>query len=463
MQVTISSTRHALDLDYPAQTALRGLHDDQLVLTAVQAYRFFYPSVSAEAILHGNREAGIEDGKGLVLLAAGPRHLVFTANSDTPYACAGLDLAMSGPIVIDLPRGPYIGLVDDHHQRWVVDLGIPGRDAGHGGRYLIVPPRFHGELPDGHHVAFCPTYKAILALRARPRVGDIDGAKAALRQIRVFELARPDEIMPFVDLSERAIDATPLRWETNIEFWRRLDAVIQEEPLLDEYRPMYGALAAVGITKGRPFEPDERMREILEAAASIGLDQLRVEGFASDRPDRIVWDDRRWEWVGLVPDDANFETKTFLDLQARDRWFFQAITASPAMFRRHVGTGSVYWLASRDAGGAYLDGGRSYKLTIPHPVPASLFWSVTAYDAKTRSQVVAPQDRAVLGSLLDQLAPDAAGNIDVYFGPAPPSGHEHSWIQTPPGGGFFIYFRIYGPEAAALDGTWRLGDVELVR
>ncbi|HVK87384.1 MAG TPA: DUF1254 domain-containing protein [Kofleriaceae bacterium] len=463
MEVTISSNRRALDLDYPAQASIRGLHEDQRLLSAVQAYRFFYPSVSVEAIFHGNREAGIEDGKALVLLAAGPRHLIFTANSDTPYACAALDLAMMGPVVIDLPRGPYIGLVDDHHHRWVVDLGIPGRDAGHGGRYLIVPPGYFGELPDGHHIAYSSTHKALLALRALPHDGDLEAAKAALREVRVFSLAVPEVVLPYVDISTRPIDGTPLRWETSIEYWHRLDAIIQEEPLIDEYRPMYGALAAIGITKGHPFEPDPRTRDILEAAASIGLDQMRVEGFASDRLDRIVWDDRRWEWVGLVPDDPNFETKNFLDLQARDRWFFQAICTSPAMFRRHVGTGSVYWLASRDATGAYLDGGRPYKLTVPHPVPASMFWSVTAYDAKTRSQVVTPQDRAVLSSLVDPLVPDADGHVDLYFGPSPPSGRERQWIQTTPGGGFFLYFRIYGPESEALDGTWRLGDLEPLR
>ncbi|MDX2088754.1 MAG: DUF1254 domain-containing protein [Kofleriaceae bacterium] len=460
MDVLISSTRHALDLDYPAQSELRSLHEDQLLLTAVQAYRFFYPSVSAEAIFNGAREAGIEDGKALMLLAAGPRHLVFTANSDTPYISGALDLAVMGPVVIDMPRGAYVGLIDDHHQRWVIDLGIPGRDAGHGGRYLLVPPGFFHDLPDGHHVAYSPTFKALLAVRALPHGGDVEAAKAALRQIRVFPLAQPEYVLPYVDLSERPIDGTPLRWETSIEFWHRLDAIIQEEPLIDEYRPMYGALAAVGISKGHPFEPDQRTRDILEAAASIGLDQMRVEGFASDRPDRIVWDDRRWEWVGLVPDDANFETKNFLDLQARDRWFFQAIIASPTMFRRQVGSGSVYWLALRDATGAYLDGSRAYKLTVPYPVPASLFWSVTAYDARTRSQVVTPQDRAVRNSLHDHLKPDHDGNIDIYFGPTAPQGHEQSWIQTTPGGGFFLYFRIYGPEADSLDGTWRLGDLQ---
>src|SRR6185503_15939670 len=165
------------------------------------------------------------------------------------------------------------------------------------------------------------------------------------------------------------------------------------------------------IESGKPFAPDGRMQRILESAAKVALGQMRVEAFASLRPDRAVWQDRRWEWIGLVPDDANFETKDYLDLQARDRWFIQAIVASPAMFRRKVGGGSIYFLAARDSTGAYLDGGMSYQLSVPQPVPAKLFWSVTAYDAKTRSQVQTPQNRAVLGSLQDSFESNPDGSV----------------------------------------------------
>jgi len=56
------------------------------------------------------------------------------------------------------------------------------------------------------------------------------------------------------------------------------------------------------------------------------------------------------------------------------------MVASPAMFARKEGFGSLYWLGARDKTGAYLDGSKTYKLTVPLPVPAKLFWSVTVYD-----------------------------------------------------------------------------------
>src|SRR5262249_58416357 len=97
------------------------------------------------------------------------------------------------------------------------------------------------------------------------------------------------------------------------------------------------------------------------------------------RPDRRAWPDRQWEWVGLVPESAEFETKTGMDLEARDRWFIQAILTSPVMFRRKPGAGALYWLGHRDKTGALIDGGQTYHLNVPQPVPANLFWSVTVY------------------------------------------------------------------------------------
>ena len=46
--------------------------------------------------------------------------------------------------------------------------------------------------------------------------------------------------------------------------------------------------------------------------------------------------------------------------------------------------GSLYWLGTRDATGAFLDGGKTYKLTVPMPVPERLFWSVTSTIAQSQ-------------------------------------------------------------------------------
>src|SRR5262249_62253544 len=102
--------------------------------------------VSPEAVLRGTGAAGVKDNVSLPILSAAPRHVGFTLNSDTPYSGGAIDLS-SGPVVIALPPGPYIGLVNDHHQRWILDMGIPGPDGGKGGKDLILPPGRTGAFP----------------------------------------------------------------------------------------------------------------------------------------------------------------------------------------------------------------------------------------------------------------------------------------------------------------------------
>jgi hypothetical protein len=455
------------DQGFPDDDTSERVHNETDLRNAIEVYRFFYPTVSAEGLMNGQREAGAEDNKSGMLMACGPRHVLFTGNSDTPYLGGNLDLKKGGAMVIEVPAGPYVGVVNDHNQRWVVDLGIAGADEGKGGKYLVLPPDHKATVvPSGYHVAQARTSKVLLAMRAIPQRGDIQGALQSLRKLKVYPLAQASSppAYGFVDATETAVDCSCLRWEDNFQYWQKLAAIVEHEALFDEFRPMYGLLATLGIEKDEHFAPDARMTLILQGAAKLGRDQLLVEAFASDRAERIVWPDRRWEWVALRSETGDFEASWGIDIPARERWFAQAVAASPAMFRRQVGSGSLYWLGHHDASGEYLDGGAHYKLNVPAPVPASLFWSVTAYDAQTRSQVQTDQDRAALRSLVEKFAPNADGSIDLFFGPEPPAGKPASqWIKTNPGRGWFSYFRIYGPEQAAFDGSWKPGDFEIVR
>jgi len=51
-------------------------------------------------------------------------------------------------------------------------------------------------------------------------------------------------------------------------------------------------------------------------------------------------------------------------------------------------------------------------------------------------------------------------SAELYFGHAAPAGKQKQWIQTIPGKGWFAYFRIYGPEQPAFDGTWKPEDFQ---
>jgi len=460
----VGGSPYTFERGFPTQDGAQRARDDTDYQRALTAYRFFYPTVSQEATFQGTRDAGVQDNKAALIIATVPRHVLFTANSDTPYMIAVLNLKEAGPMVVELPAGPYLGVVNDHHFRYVSDMGVPGPDAGQGGKHLILPPDYNGQVLAGYYTARSNTNVIMVGARAIPTGGDMKGALEAQRRIKVYPLSQSANppAFTFVDKTDQRIDLSPLRWEDNLQYWEKLHKVLQEEPALEEFRPMYGLLAALGVEQGKPFAPDVRMRSMLEQAAKAGRDQMLVAGFASSRPDRIVWPDRKWEWAALRYENGDFETPTGIDVEARDRWFSQAIGVSPKMFLRTAGAGSLYWLGLRDKDGAYLDGGKTYRLSVPQPVPEKLFWSVTVYDSGTRSQIQTDQDKAALRSLVELKDVATSGATDLYFGPGAPAGKEGQWIKTNPGKGWFVYLRLYGPEGPAFDGSWKPGDFEQV-
>jgi hypothetical protein len=464
MATPASESAYQFERGFPTAETVEKAYDDADLNRAVQAYRFFFPTVSGAAFFKGSRDVGIVDNQTFGLLDTKPRHLIFTANSDTPYGPMAIDLRV-GPVVVDLLPGPLIVVAFDLNQRWVADMGLAGPDEGNGGRHLLLPPEYDGPIPPDYHVWRSSTNRLLVGVRSIPVDGDVKGALQRIRAVKIRPLRLPAgwKDPDWIDLTDMPQDTTPLRWETNLKFWEVLHEVIDSEPAFEGYRAYYGELAALGIAKGEPFTPDRRMTRILEEAARTGNAQLRVQAFADRRPEREAWRDRRWEWIGLVQDSGDFDRPSYVDLPAREVWFFQAIAASPAMFRRRVGSGSLYWLGLRDAAGVYLDGARNYVLRVPQPVPASLFWSVTVYDAETRSEIRTDQGKAALRSMFE-LKPQAGEDVvQLRFGPEPPAEGEDAWIKTIPGKGWFAYFRIYGPEAGAFDGSWKPADFEALK
>ena len=450
---------------YPTEATIQKAYDEADLNRAIQAYKFFYPTVSGAAIGLGNEAIGVKANSVFGTLDSKPGQIGFTLNSDTPYAPVVLDLS-KGPMVVDVPAGPLIVVAMDVNQRWVADMGIPGPDEGKGGKHLILPLGYKGPVPaSGYHVWHSSSDNLTVGVRSLPVGGDVKAALERLKTVKVYPYNKtPDWKEPtWLELTDKPQNTTPLEYETTFKYWEVLNDVIQREPTYEGYRNYYGELAVLGIAKGKTFSPDVRMKGILEKAAKIANAQMRVQAFADRRPDRIVWKDRQWEWVELRPENGDFDLPGYVDLDARETWFYQAIGASPAMARRKEGSGSLYWLGLKDNTGNYVDGGNTYKLTVPTPVPGKLFWSVTIYDAETRSQVATDQNKAALRSLFELKDKIGGESVDLYFGPKAPAGKEGQWIKTIPGKGWFAYIRIYGPEAAAFDGSWKPGDFEEVK
>lgn len=222
-------------------------------------------------------------------------------------------------------------------------------------------------------------------------------------------------------------------------------------------------LASIGIRKGQPFDPDDRMRAILEEAARIANATARATAMAPRNPDVTIYDDRKWQ-TGFVGNDYQWmdgDPINGIDHDARTMFFYFATVNTPAMALEMVGVGSQYAIAFRDADGDYLDGATHYRLTIPTDPPAKNFWSVVVYDPQTRSELQTSQSLPSRNNQRDDLATDPDGSVQLYFGPEPPEdAPDSNWIQTVPGKGWFACLRLYGPLEAWFDQTWKPGDIE---
>lgn len=456
-----ASTDYMFTRGYPTEETVQKVFDLADFNRAVQSYRFFYPTVSILAVWDGNMANGCVPNKTFAIMDGAPAQVAFTPNSDTRYAGLPLDLS-EGPMIIEVPAGPIMSAVNDMNQLFVMDIGMPGPDKGKGGKHVIVPPDYQGTIPDGYYIGKSTTNHVLALLRAIPTDANPETGEKLMRSIKVYPLGKAAIDLSWVRLNEKPADFTPVRWEQDLQYWERLAKFVNEEPINPAYRTQYGELAELGIEKGKPFNPDARLKRILKQAAIHGNAIMRVQSFADRRKERKVWEDRNWEWAVLRYSNGTFDTDNYTDLYAREKWFYQAQIESPAMFNRAPGAGSLYWLGLRDKDGIYLDGSKTYKLRVPLPVPGKLFWSITVYDNATRSEIATSQNKAALRSLYE-LKDKSGSSVDLYFGPQAPPGKEDVWIQTLPEKGWFSYFRIYGPEAPAFDGTWRPGDYEEVK
>ena len=269
----------------------------------------------------------------------------------------------------------------------------------------------------------------------------------------------------------------------NYNYFEILNELVQQEPADAMDAEVMGALAAIGIVKGKPFSPDARMQKILADAVVTANATARA----------IVFNPRESEGFYYYPGSAwqnslfvggyDFETpppqvssdgisKPYppagaRTLDARTAFFDDATGISPAMCMRFTEIGSQYIWAFVDDDKNYLDGAKTYKVTLPPNIPAAKFWSLTLYDNQSRSMLQTPQRYPRAGS---QSYPSPAatskpdGSVTVYFSPAKPTGvNDGNWIQTTSGKGFSAMLRLYSPLESFFSKAWRPSEIECVR
>ena len=492
----------------PSPPTLEKVYDHLDFMHAFAAFVGSMQWVNMHAMHQAFRAAGVADGELLVFTLMDAKTMFLTANADTPYAIGFVDLS-AGPMVVEAPPR-LMGGVNDYQGGWVIDIGGSGPDRGLGGRYLLVPPGYEGQMPEGgFHVARCRTSR-VLAF-GRVFTGGDDPASAA-RPLRdgfkfypyvpggvgtsyasflrgdapIAPMAPPPETVVH-DGTGKVMDCIP---PTDVSYFASLHEIVQQQPVGAFDPELMGHIAAIGIVKGRPFAPDDRMKRILGEAAAVANATARSLCMRPRDPDWYYYPDSAWMPLLITTTGYDFEnpppvvegpvrdgvrtpeavvtspSRGYRMLDARTALYYGYVGISPASAMLVSGIGAQYLVAMVDADGQYLDGAGTYRLTLPAGIPARNFWSLTVYDSQTRSMLDTPQRYPRAGS---QAYPSPAaeagadGSTTVYFAPDQPAGVARgNWIQTVPGRGWFVMLRLYSPLEPYFDRTWRPGEIEPV-
>ena len=449
----------------PDQATVSSVYDYVDRARAVEVFINLTPAVSMYHLRQGMRDIGLDKSNQIVIAEqlGDSKPLILTWNNTSLYTWGFLDLQADGPTVVEVPPG-VLGAFDDMYFRYMSDIGAAGPDKGKGGKYLVLPPGYEGDIPDGYHVVQSKTFGVWNFMRGYVETG-VDEATARIKKhLKGYPLARKDNppATEFTNMSGLADYQTIM--PNDFGFFESLNALVQEEPVGWLTPEDTGLLAAIGIAKGQPFAPDARMKAILTDAVAIGNAYARANTIYPRDPGHRVYKGSDSEWVMAFADkDTYFLKNGARRFDSRLWMHYNAVVVTPAMALTRPGAGSDYLIAGLDSKHQPLDGSKTYRLRVPADVPVKDNWSVTIYDTQTRSMLQTDQPYAGVNSLGEGLKANADGTVDVVFAPARPGDvDERNWIQTIPGKSWFIIFRAYGPLQPWIDKTWRPGELELM-
>lgn len=466
----------------PTAETARTLRDELAFQQATQAYLWAMPLINTLGMKFGSEQVF---GAGYNVLPVwkerlDTKTLVTTPNSDVIYAMSYVDMGETGPIVFEAPPNLQ-GILLDFWQRPIPvdggeffgDVGLPGPDAGKGGKFLVLPPGYSGEVPEGYYVYRSGTNNLFIFLRAFYQdPNDLSPAVKLMEQAKVYPLNLSEpERKPMVYPNASGVPANMLP-RSDITAFEQLKWLLDREGRNLADPDGLGLLANVGLVEGRPFTPSPATRAILGQAAEVAYKMTRVIGFSNEVEGESfkIWPDRQWlnpvnnaaEPGPEKPRDLSFRDKAagFTAVEPRAWFATNYYSISPGMVSQIAGRGAAYQVGFVDASGDPLSGDASYKLTLPPDIPAELFWSLTLYEAENASGLATEARRFPSLGSRDKPVQNADGTTDLYIGPKAPEDKEANWLATAPGRGFFAILRLYGPGEPAIDYSWKPGDIE---
>ena len=153
------------------------------------------------------------------------KSLFLTANTESVYNLMWLDLK-DGPLVIETPPN-MLGIIDDHWFHYVGDVGNAGPDRGKGGKFLLLPPGYKGEVPEGYFVFRSATFGNLMFCRGFLDNGSTKTSVENTRKFyKVYSLAdaKNPPPMKFINVSGKEFNTIHAN---DFSFYEEVNHIVQ--------------------------------------------------------------------------------------------------------------------------------------------------------------------------------------------------------------------------------------------
>jgi hypothetical protein len=372
-----------------------------------------------------------------------------TPNSDTPYSFLGADLRTE-PLVLTVPkieknRYYSIQFIDMYtHNFAYVGSRATGNEAGN---YLLVGPDWKGKKPANiKQVIRSESDLAFLLYRTQLfSEKDIEQVKKIQSQYKVtplskFEGKKAPKAAPKINF------ITPLTAEqqkTSPEFFNELNFALKYANVHPSEKAMLKEFEQIGVKPGQKFEY-KKLDPVVQAAIPKGIEAAWKEAleFKTTQFD-----------TGKMTSGDGFGTRDFM----QGKYLLRMLSAVFGIYG-NTKEEAMYPAYFVDAAGQPLDGNQKYQLTFPagQLPPVKSFWSITMYKLPESLLYDNEINRYLINSTMtDQLVKNKDGSITLYLqNTAPEAKYKANWLPTPKAP-FAAFMRLYWPEQAALDGTWK--------
>jgi len=306
----------------PTDATVDALYDNLDRMRAVEVFLDNVGALSVYGVIAGNAGIGISQPNQLAVAEKllDSHSIYLTGNTSTMYSIGHLNLQAYGPTVVEVPPG-MLGMLDDAWMRYVGDFGVAGPDRGKGGKYLVLPPGYSGDVPEGYFVLKAPTFINWFFMRGSIADGLAPALKNVKDNLKVYPLKQAGNppATEFVNITGKSYNTVAA---SDFSYFEALNEIIQREPIEALGSEARGLLAAIGIVKGKPFNPDERMKRLLTEAAMIGDATARATLYSPRQKGYFIYPDSDSSWVmGFADKDVFFEVDGARNLDARTSFY----------------------------------------------------------------------------------------------------------------------------------------------